>query len=174
MVQVATTLKSNLLNQIKICSKIVGQPLEKIYESTHHSNILRLANNIVSDPNHVLNCYHSTEDTRFHKLIMCDSKTQKHFFVFCVNLLWFWCVSNICIFASCLDFCRLRFCKWSCYAKIIWDASLQYCIIIILIILVIDRDVPILIPVPVISELCVVWYFCQNCKSFHAIKTVIK
>lgn len=51
----STALKSKLLHQMKICSKIVGQPLEKLYESAYHNNILRLANNIVSDPNHVLN-----------------------------------------------------------------------------------------------------------------------
>ncbi len=51
----STTLKSKLLHQMKSCSKIVGQHLEKLYESGYHNNIQRLANNIVSDPNHALN-----------------------------------------------------------------------------------------------------------------------
>lgn len=39
---------------IWICSKIVDQPFERLYQSTYHNNICRLANNIISDPNHVL------------------------------------------------------------------------------------------------------------------------
>ncbi len=47
-------LKTKLFNQLKICSRIVDQPLEKLYDSAYYNNLLRLANNIVSDPNHVL------------------------------------------------------------------------------------------------------------------------
>ncbi len=47
-------LKTKLFNQLQICSRIVGQPLEKLYDSAYN-NLLRLANNnIVSDLNHVL------------------------------------------------------------------------------------------------------------------------
>lgn len=31
---------------MKICSKIVGQTLERLYDSAYHINILRFANNI--------------------------------------------------------------------------------------------------------------------------------
>ncbi len=51
----STTLTSKLLHQMKICSKTVGQPLEKMYESAYQDNTVRLANNMVSEPNHVLN-----------------------------------------------------------------------------------------------------------------------
>ncbi len=37
-----------------MCSKTVGQPLQKAYELSYHNNLVRLANNIVSKPNHVL------------------------------------------------------------------------------------------------------------------------
>jgi len=30
-------LKTKLYNQLKICSKIVGQPLEKLYDSAYHN-----------------------------------------------------------------------------------------------------------------------------------------
>jgi hypothetical protein len=50
----SVTLKTKLFYQLKICSRIVGQPLEKLYDSAYYNNLLRLANNIVSDPNHVL------------------------------------------------------------------------------------------------------------------------
>ncbi len=43
-----------LFNQLNICSKIVGQTLEKLDDSAYYNNLLRLANNIVSDPNHIL------------------------------------------------------------------------------------------------------------------------
>ncbi len=46
--------KTKLFNQLQICSRIVGQPLEKLYDSAYYKNVLRLANNTVSDPNHVL------------------------------------------------------------------------------------------------------------------------
>lgn len=47
-------LKTKLFNYIKICSRIVGQPLEKLYDLAYHNNLLRLANNILADTNHVL------------------------------------------------------------------------------------------------------------------------
>jgi len=47
-------LKTKLYNQLKICSKIVGQPLEKLYDSAYHNNLLRLANIIASNPMHIL------------------------------------------------------------------------------------------------------------------------
>lgn len=34
---------------------IVGQPLEGLYESAYHYNILRLSHHITSNPNHALN-----------------------------------------------------------------------------------------------------------------------
>lgn len=48
------SVKSKPMNLLKMCSKIVGQPLQKAYELFYHNNLLRLANNIVSEPNHVL------------------------------------------------------------------------------------------------------------------------
>jgi hypothetical protein len=53
--RVSTTLKAKLSQQLKICSKIVGHPLQTIYETAYHKNMLRLANNIVSNSSHVLN-----------------------------------------------------------------------------------------------------------------------
>ncbi len=35
-------------------SKLVGQPLQKVYEFSYHKNLVRLANNIVSELNHEL------------------------------------------------------------------------------------------------------------------------
>jgi len=35
-------LKTKLYNQLKICSKIIGQPLEKLYDSAYQNNFLRL------------------------------------------------------------------------------------------------------------------------------------
>ena len=49
------TAKSGLRHLIKICSKIVGQPLEVLFEAAYHNNTMRLAKNIISDPSHVLN-----------------------------------------------------------------------------------------------------------------------
>ena len=51
----STTFKSKQLNLLKICSKIVGQPCYRLYDSAFHNNLIRLSNNIISDPNHVLN-----------------------------------------------------------------------------------------------------------------------
>jgi len=47
-------LKTKLFNQLNICSKIVGQPLEKLYDSAYYNNLFRLANIIVSNPMHIL------------------------------------------------------------------------------------------------------------------------
>ncbi len=46
-------LKTKLFNYIT-CSRIVGQPLEKLYDLAYYNNLLRIANNIVADSNHVL------------------------------------------------------------------------------------------------------------------------
>ena len=78
----STTLKSKLLHQMKICSKIVGQPLEKFYESAYHNNILRLANTIVSDPNHVLNSeYELLPSNRRYRVPRFNKVRLKHSFV---------------------------------------------------------------------------------------------
>lgn len=37
---------------MKICRKIMAQPLEKLY--AYRKNIFRMANNIISNPRHVL------------------------------------------------------------------------------------------------------------------------
>ena len=50
----SVSLKTKLMNLLEMCSKIVGQPLQKVYELSYHNNLVRLANNIVSEPNHVL------------------------------------------------------------------------------------------------------------------------
>ncbi len=47
-------LKTKLFNYIKTCSRIVGQPLEKLYDLAYYNNLLRIANSIVADSNHVL------------------------------------------------------------------------------------------------------------------------
>ncbi len=43
-----SVMLKTLFNQLKMSSRIVGQPLDKL------NDLLRLADNIVSDPNHVL------------------------------------------------------------------------------------------------------------------------
>jgi len=74
-------LKTKLYNQLKICSKIVGQPLEKLYDSAYHNYLLRLANIIASNPIHTLhlkslNFYHKRYRVpRFNKVRL------KHSFV---------------------------------------------------------------------------------------------
>ena len=50
----SAALKAQLLQQLNICSKIVGQPLQRLYTSTYDSSILRLARNITSNTSHVL------------------------------------------------------------------------------------------------------------------------
>ena len=50
----SVALKSQLLQQLSICSKIVGQPLQKLYTSTYDNSVLRLARNITSNTSHVL------------------------------------------------------------------------------------------------------------------------
>ena len=50
----SVALKSQLLQQLSICSKIVGQPLLKLYTSTYDNSVLRLARNITSNTSHVL------------------------------------------------------------------------------------------------------------------------
>ena len=51
----SSNLKAKSSLQLKICSKIVRHPLQTIYETAYHKNMLRLAYNIVSNSNHVLN-----------------------------------------------------------------------------------------------------------------------
>ena len=50
----SAALKSQLLQQLNICSKIVGQPLQRLYTTTYDNSILRLARNITSNSSHVL------------------------------------------------------------------------------------------------------------------------
>lgn len=52
---VSATLRAKLSQQFNICSQIVGQPPQKLYETANHDNMLRLANNINSNQNRVLN-----------------------------------------------------------------------------------------------------------------------
>lgn len=44
---------SKRLHQLNICSEIVGQPSEKVHEPAY-DNIMMLAHEIISDPDHVL------------------------------------------------------------------------------------------------------------------------
>ncbi len=70
------TVHQLLLQQMEICSKSVGQPLEMLYQAAHRDGMLRLANNIVSDPYHVLNSKYrllpSTGDAGLHSSIRLD------------------------------------------------------------------------------------------------------
>ena len=50
----SVALKSQMLQQLNICSKIVGQPLQELYASTYDNSMLRLAKNITSNTSHVL------------------------------------------------------------------------------------------------------------------------
>ena len=50
----SVALKSQMLQQLNICSKIVGQPLQELYTSTYDNSMLRLAKNITSNTSHVL------------------------------------------------------------------------------------------------------------------------
>ena len=50
----SVALKSQMLQQLNICSKIVGQPLQELYTSTYDNSMLRLAKNITSNSSHVL------------------------------------------------------------------------------------------------------------------------
>ncbi len=74
-------LKTKLFNQLKICSRIVGQPLEKLYDSAY--NNLRLANNnIVSDLNHVLhNKFELLPSSRRYRVPRLNKVRLKHSFV---------------------------------------------------------------------------------------------
>ncbi len=75
-------LKSKLFNQLKICSRIVGQPIEKLYDSACYNNLLRLANNIVFDPNHVLhNEFELLPSNRRYKVPRLNKVRLKHSFV---------------------------------------------------------------------------------------------
>ena len=50
----SVALKSQLLQQLSICSKIVGQPLQRLYTTTYDNSVQRLARNITSNTSHVL------------------------------------------------------------------------------------------------------------------------
>lgn len=54
MERVFVRFVEKLLRQMKTCSKIEGQPLERFYESVCRDNILKLANGVVSDANRAL------------------------------------------------------------------------------------------------------------------------
>ncbi len=72
---------------MKICSKIVGQRLEKMYESAYQDNMLRLANNIVSEPNHVLNGeYKLLPSKQRYRIPRFNKIRLKNFFV-CQSIL---------------------------------------------------------------------------------------
>lgn len=49
------SLKTKLINQIKICWKIVEKHLDKWYDRSKYKNLTKLARNIISNPSHVLN-----------------------------------------------------------------------------------------------------------------------
>lgn len=41
--------KNKVVEPTKMCSKIVGQPIEKLHELSINNNLIRLAKNIVSE-----------------------------------------------------------------------------------------------------------------------------
>lgn len=53
-ISLSDNLKMKLMNLLKMCSKPVGKPLQRVYELSYHPNLVRLANNILSEANHVL------------------------------------------------------------------------------------------------------------------------
>ncbi len=44
-----------LYSQIKICAKIIGQPVVHDFQEAHNKTMLRLATSVSSDSSHVLN-----------------------------------------------------------------------------------------------------------------------
>ena len=48
------TLKARLLKQLNVCSKIVGQPLMTLFDSSYKNSVLRLARGITSNSKHPL------------------------------------------------------------------------------------------------------------------------
>lgn len=78
----SSSVKSGLKHLIKVCSKIVGQHLEGLYEITYHNNTMRLAKNILSDVNHVLNSeYVLLPSARRYSVPRFNKVRLKHSFV---------------------------------------------------------------------------------------------
>jgi len=75
-------LKTKLYNQLKICSKIIGQPLEKLYDLAYHNNLLRLANTIISNPLHILHKeFELLPSNRRYRVPRFNKVRLKHSFV---------------------------------------------------------------------------------------------
>ena len=72
-----------MLHLLKICSKIVAQPCQRLCDSAYHNKLVRLSNNIIdSDPNHVLNSdYELLPSNRRYRVPRFNKVRLKHSFV---------------------------------------------------------------------------------------------
>ena len=75
----SATLNTKLSQQLKICSKIVGHPLQTIYETACHKNMLRLANNIIYNSSHILNKEYKLLPSKFRVLQLNKIKLKYSF-----------------------------------------------------------------------------------------------